>query len=156
MVFEGFGKKLGDAAQSIGKKSSEIVETTKLNMAINSENDEIRKSWLEIGKRYFEEFGTNGTAGDAYKADCLNIANRQKNIEDMELKLQEAKGLTTCTGCGAEIDRTLAFCGKCGTKVVLKASSAKDAGSGAPHCAGCGTELAPGAAFCPSCGAKVG
>ena len=119
MVFEGFGKKLGDAAQSIGKKSSEIVETTKLNMAINSENDEIRKSWLEIGKRYFEEFGGNPEIGEAYRADCETIRKSLERIRWLELKVLEVNGKTVCTGCGEEIDATLAFCSKCGTKVAL-------------------------------------
>ncbi len=119
MAFGNFGKKIGEFAHNTSEKVSDMAETSKLNGAIGDRKAEIQKTYVEIGKRYFEEFGGNPEIGEAYRADCETIRKSLERIRWLELKVLEVNGKTVCTGCGEEIDATLAFCSKCGTKVAL-------------------------------------
>ncbi len=49
-----------------------------------------------------------------------------------------------CTKCGEQIEKGDAFCGKCGTRVILERT-----------CENCGTRARPSDKFCRKCGGKV-
>jgi hypothetical protein len=119
MVFEGFGKKISEAARNIGDKSHEIVETSKLQHEIHEAEEEIARRYAAIGQRYYEEVGRAGNAAETHREDCAKVLECEQAIEVLKLKVLRARGVTICTGCGQEIDRELKFCGQCGTKVVL-------------------------------------
>lgn len=158
---ENLGKKVGEAAQAAAKKSNEIVETTKLNSNINSEEDKIQKLYVQLGKAVYERFTQEGTAEDYALEACQAIVEHQKNIAALREKIAEIKGIKSCINCGAEMDRNQVFCAKCGTKNELPApaaSAAPDAGqevSAKIFCPSCGAELPAGSAFCTNCGAKI-
>jgi len=119
MAFGNFGKKIGELAHNTSEKVSDMAATSKLNGQINDKQSEIQRAYLEIGKRYYEDSRTGMEVGEAYKADCETIRKSQERIEWLKLKILEVNEKTVCTGCGEELDRALAFCSKCGTKVVL-------------------------------------
>lgn len=52
--FSDLGKKLGDAAVATVSRQNELVEVTKLNAQIASEEKQINKLYAEIGKIVFE------------------------------------------------------------------------------------------------------
>jgi len=113
---ENLGKKMGEAAQTAAKKSSELVEVTKLNMNINSEEDKIQKLYVQIGKKVYEGFSSNAEANPEFAADCEAIKAHEENIKSLREKILEVKNLKACSNCGAEMDKTTVFCTKCGTK----------------------------------------
>ncbi|NLH96414.1 MAG: zinc ribbon domain-containing protein [Clostridiaceae bacterium] len=156
--FENLGKKVGEAAQAAAKKSSELVEITKLNASINSEEDKIQKLYSQIGKTIFENFEQTGTADDAVKEACVQITEHMANIKAYREKIAELKGIKSCINCGAEMERTQLFCGKCGTKNELPqddtaAPAAEQPAK--PTCPSCNAEVGEGAAFCTNCGTKL-
>jgi polyribonucleotide nucleotidyltransferase len=156
--FENIGKKMGEAAQAVSKKSSEIVEVTKLNSAINSEEDKIQKLFSQIGKTIYENYEQTGEAVDLAKASCEQIAAHKENIKSLREKIAEVKGIKTCISCGAEMDRAQLFCAKCGARnEVPQAAEAPQAAEqpAVPTCPSCNSEVAPGAAFCTNCGSKL-
>lgn len=157
---ENLGKKVGEAAQAAAKKSNEIVETTKLNSNINSEEDKIQKLYVQLGKAVYERFTQTGTAEDYAQEACQAITAHQENIAALREKIAEIKGIKSCINCGAEMERSQVFCSKCGTKNELPAPTASEAptdqeAAAKPVCPSCSAELTPGSAFCTNCGAKV-
>jgi len=156
--FENLGKKVGEAAQAAAKKSSELVEITKLNASISSEEDKIQKLYVQIGKTIFEKFEQTGTADDTVKEACVQITEHMANVKAYKEKIAELKGVKTCINCGAEMERTQLFCGKCGTKNELPqtGTTAQAAEQPAkPTCPACNAEVVEGAAFCTNCGQKL-
>lgn len=115
--FENLGKKVGEAAQAAAKKSSEIVEVTKLNISISSEEDKIQKLYAQIGKRLFEEYCSGQEVAEGYKVDCEAIKAHQDNIKGFKEKIMELKNIQPCPNCGNEVEKTAAFCARCGTKI---------------------------------------
>jgi predicted nucleic acid-binding Zn ribbon protein len=156
---ENLGKKVGEAAQAAAKKSGELVEITKLNVNINSEEDKIQKLYSQIGKAIFEKYKVQGVAEDDIKEACENIIVHEQNIKSLREKIAEVKGTKQCIGCGAEMERNQVFCSKCGTRNENAPAGPTEqaAPQAAPlKCPACGAELQQGSAFCTNCGAKLG
>jgi predicted nucleic acid-binding Zn-ribbon protein len=101
-MFQNFGKKIGDLAQTAAKKSGELaqtaakksgemVEITKLNMNITSEENSIEKLYTEIGKLYYSSI-ENGTELDAGVAEiCQKIKAHKDNIAQIKEKINSIK-----------------------------------------------------------------
>ena len=70
------GKELTDAGKA---KAKELKEIGKLKMENASEQEAIKKSYLEIGRLYFAEHGEN--PDEAYAGLCEKIAAAKAKIE---------------------------------------------------------------------------
>ena len=55
--FDAFKDKAIDLAQTGVAKSKQLAEIAKLNLANASEEDEIKKAYIEMGKLYYAERG---------------------------------------------------------------------------------------------------
>lgn len=90
-MLENFGKKLGNLASTAAKKSSEMVEVTKLNMSISGEEDAIKNLYTEIGKLYY----TNVTSGEeidsSIKEMCEKIDDHKATISELKEKIVQVK-----------------------------------------------------------------
>lgn len=151
---ENLGKKVGEAAQAAAKKSGELVEITKLNVNIGSEEDKIQKLYTQIGKTIFEKYSKEGTVDSDVQQSCEEIKVHEQNIKALKEKIMEVKNIKLCISCGTEMERTQIFCSKCGAKNDIVAEPQPEQPQAAT-CASCGAVLAEGAAFCTSCGTKV-
>lgn len=150
---ENLGKTISGAAQQAAKKSGEMVEITKINMSIGSEEDKIEKLKLAIGKKVFESY-TAGTkiSIDDFQDLCKEVADRNETIKELKIKIMDVKDLRLCSSCGVEIEKTVQFCNKCGAKQEVVEAAPDDA---APACPKCNAPLAADAGFCGSCGEKL-
>lgn len=158
---ENLGKKVGEAAQAAAKKSGELVEVTKLNVNINTEEDKIQKLYSQIGKSIYERFSASGIAEDDIKEACEAIVVHEQNVKALKDKIAEVKGTKQCVGCGNEMEKTQIFCSKCGAKNEVASASANAAEGSAQQaaaviCPACGASLPAGSAFCTNCGSKIG
>lgn len=153
---ENIGKKVGEAAQAAAKKSSELVEITKLNMNVNSEEDKIQKLYTQIGKIVYEKFSSSGEASPEFKDSCDAIKAHEETIKGLKQKIMEVKNLKACIGCGSELDKNAVFCPKCGTKQDMPQYAAPQQAAQSQVCPSCGTAIQPGTTFCTNCGAKLG
>jgi len=153
--FENIGKKVGEAAQAAAKKSSELVEVTKLNMSINSEEDKIQKLYIKIGKKLYEDYVLNSELYPEFKEDCDAIIVHEQTIQGLKEKILETKNVKICTGCGAESERSIMFCPKCGNKFEQLEPEKPDQAADGILCNSCGARVPEGSAFCSNCGAKT-
>jgi rubrerythrin len=173
-LFDNFSKKVGDAAKTAAKKSGELVETTKLNMTINSEEDKIKKLHNEIGKLVYIKFEGGNNFEPDINSICQQIMEVQKNIDSIRRKVLEIKNAKTCPNCKSEMEINIMFCPKCGVKQETIYSDNMGSSSGIEQnsepstvqhsftspptekkCNSCGTTAAAAASFCPICGAKL-
>ena len=78
-----------DLAQAGMAQSKRLAEITKLKMANMSEEDTIKKAYIEIGKLYYAE---QGAAPDgAYAAACERITAARAAIETNKERIAELK-----------------------------------------------------------------
>ena len=78
-----------DLAQAGVAKSRQIVEIARLNLANASEEDTIKKAYIEIGKLYYAERGMAPEA--AYVALCETITAARTTIEENRSRIAELK-----------------------------------------------------------------
>lgn len=152
-VFENFTKKVTETAKAAAKKSSELVEVTKLNMSIGTEENKIEKAYAEIGKLVYKAYSEGENVGDTFKEYCEKIEASEEAIKGCKQKILELKNIKVCPSCGVELEMDILFCPKCGTKQeVSKPEASEPKGK---VCAGCGAEIEEETAFCTKCGAKM-
>jgi vacuolar-type H+-ATPase subunit I/STV1 len=89
--FNNLGKKIGNTAKSVTKKSEELVEATKVNMAIDKEEDKIKKLMLEIGLELYSKFTAGESFGDELDEKCAQIKAVEDNIADLRDKVKNLK-----------------------------------------------------------------
>lgn len=150
-------KSVGDTAQSAAKKSAEMLEVTKLNMSIQSEQDKIKAVKSEIGDIVFKKFsqGLNIEA-DLLEA-CGKITALQQNIDAIHKKIAELKNIKLCSTCGAELELNTVFCPKCGSKQAELEFIQQESVEAVQKklCPECTAEITGDSAFCTSCGKKL-
>lgn len=87
--FEALKDKAKDLAQTGVNKSKQLGEIAKLNLANVSEEDAIRKAYIEIGKLYYAERGM--APEPAYAALCEKITASKVAIEENKNRVEELK-----------------------------------------------------------------
>jgi len=115
-VLENITKAVAETAKAAAKKSSDIVEGTRLNINIGAEEEKIRKVQADMGKAIYETFKSGGEISESLKEYCERIQGIEKNIEDMKQKILEMKNIKVCPTCSEELDIDMAYCFKCGQK----------------------------------------
>ena len=82
-------EKVSDLAQAGVAKSKQLAEIAKLKAANMSEQDTIRKAYLEIGRLYYAEKGFAPEGG--YAAACEKITAAKANIEANNARIEDLK-----------------------------------------------------------------
>lgn len=153
-VFESFTKKVAETAKAAAKKSSELVEVTKLNMNVGAEESKIEKTYSEIGKVVYQKFDEGEDVGEAFAELCGKIKSYEENIKELKQKILDLKNVKLCSGCGTELAAEVVFCPKCGAKQEVVVHQA-EAASAVKFCPSCGATVDANSTFCAKCGSKV-
>lgn len=116
-IINNVGKKITGAGKVAIKASGNMVQITKLNMAIKSEESKIQGFMANIGSIIFDKYKEGQEIDLDVKTSCEEIEKSIKVIEELKLKIIDVRDLKKCPGCGNEIDKDDVFCSKCGAKV---------------------------------------
>ncbi len=113
-TFEDILAKARDIVSSVKDKTGEIVDKTKLKMAIGDLEKKLSATFEGIGRLVYDA----ETAGEdiaALKADAFDtIKELQADIAALQAKLYDLEGVACCNACGAPNEKDAAFCKKCG------------------------------------------
>lgn len=108
---------LYDAADTVGKKTGEVVETQKLKNQIYTMRRENAKDWLEMGRSLYEAYKKGEAHSEEFHEICEKIREREEEIIICEKKVSEMKGETRCTHCHEAVQKGMNFCPFCGAKI---------------------------------------
>ncbi len=150
--FENLGQNISNKSAAAAQKVKDVTEMTKLNSAISTEEKKINEYYTAIGRKFYEANVEN--APEEYVNFFNNIKESNGLIEDYKKQIAALKKTVTCPGCGNEVEKTSAFCNKCGYNMKDVIAEANGT-AGASVCPGCGNTVAEGAKFCNSCGFKL-
>jgi hypothetical protein len=150
-----FGKKVTDTYKTAAKKSSEILEQTRLKIAISSEEEKRNELFALIGKRTYEIYqsGEDEPENISFKEEFDRISEITNTINDMKQKILEMKSVKACPECNEEIDIACEFCPKCGAKqdpISEETTEIKN-----KICTKCDMEYDLECNFCSKCGSKL-
>ena len=90
-----FLEKLGETITIKSKeavdKAKELADIANLKSQIASCEDVMKKNYIEIGKLYYEQYGN--MPEEPFEKQCRAIQNAKMNIEDLEERIKERKGI---------------------------------------------------------------
>jgi predicted nucleic acid-binding Zn ribbon protein len=160
-----FLDKLGDLARNIGDKTSETIETTKINNRIGSERTAIAECMRRIGEIYYRKH-QEGDSGDPAAAELLaTIDGHNRAIADAQTEIERIKAKAAaptpaaapapsaagaaCPSCGAANPAGTKFCQECGAKTDAPTPAETT-------CPICGAPVPAANKFCGGCGHRLG
>jgi len=151
-----FFDKLNAFAQNITDKTSDAIETGKLNSKITSEKNLAGEELKKIGNYYYEKFA-NGEEVDpailefchAAQAHYAAAGDAQSEIDKIKQANEEAKAAAQAA---AAAEQAAAEQAAAQARAMEPATEAAPAGN---FCQNCGAALVPGLKFCGECGTKV-
>ena len=132
-----FFDKLGDLAKNIGDKTTDAIETGKLNSKIGSETAAAAAQLQKVGEFYYAKFAAGEQVSPEAREFCQAAAAHYAAAEKAQ----------------AEIDRIRAE--NDAARAASSAVAAPPRSAAGPACTSCGAVNAPGTRFCGSCGAKL-
>ncbi len=109
-----FFDRVKQGLDAASKKTSEVIETTKINSSIRGEKDAIDAVFRQIGKAAFDQYAATGSGNEEYHEFFQTIMEHQTKVAELEQKLDEIKNVKNCPNCQTEQPREVLFCSKCG------------------------------------------
>jgi ribosomal protein S27AE len=125
-VLDSITKKVTDTAKAAAKISGSVVEITKLNMSINTEEEKVKKLYMEIGKQLYEDYIDGKPVGEELMRKCIKIDEIITNIAEMKEKILELKNVKACPNCGTILAIDMEYCHKCGKKQEEQPAEAEE------------------------------
>ena len=112
-IFEG----VIDIANKAGKKTTELVDVSKIKIDIAGINNEIKHANEKLGVL---TYNAARKCGDKTLIDlCINeLDSLYAKLEVYKLKLDEAKSVRRCVKCGTANGLKAVYCYVCGEKLV--------------------------------------
>lgn len=117
-IFSEIKSKVTETAKSAIKKSNEIVEITKLNIAIGDAQNDINKVLKDIGKIIYDAYKDGDLFNEEIADKCTKIDSKAEEISEMRQKLSELKKVQVCPECGKENEYDAFYCSYCGHKMA--------------------------------------
>jgi len=84
-------EKLSDFAKNVGDKTSDVIETTKLNSKISSEQNAINAVMKKIGEFYYNKYLEAKTADEGIKELCAEIDGHNAAIDGAKAEIERIK-----------------------------------------------------------------
>ena len=113
-------------AKSATKTSGDLFKSTKLSMAVTSEQAMIKKLHIEIGQKVHEIYQYGGNLGKFFDEKYREIEASEIKIAELKEQISLIKGTKECDKCGKTVERNAEFCPKCGIRVAALGSSAAE------------------------------
>lgn len=154
-----FFDKLNDIAKNIGDKTTDAIETTKLNSRISGERTAINELMLQIGEYYYKKYISEGAIDADVSQIMTGIDQHNAAIKELEIQLEAIRTQASvasssvtnedeiiCPACGKQNTVGNKFCQDCGNKLVQPQPKS---------CPSCGAVVADGLKFCGKCGSRI-
>jgi rRNA maturation endonuclease Nob1 len=114
------GRKITATAKTVTKKSEDIVEITRLNLAVSGEEDKVKRMLYEIGSELYRSYINGKTFGDFYDTRCAEVQKIEDNIKVLKERILLLKGSKPCKACASVVDAEVNYCPNCGEKLENK------------------------------------
>ena len=109
--------KVAETAKNAIKKSNELVEVAKINIAIGEAQSNIDNLLKDIGKVIYDAYKEGEYFVEEISSKCMEIDEIADSIDDLRNKLSQLKNIKICSQCEKENERDAYFCSRCGYRM---------------------------------------
>ena len=111
------GKAAVRAADSAGKKATEMAQATRLNLQIFDLNTECEVLYKEIGKIVYDIHVGIETPEEEMESRIAKVDENRARVAELKAKIADAKAGLVCPNCGKPCNKDDGFCSSCGAQL---------------------------------------
>lgn len=99
------------------KKTEDVVNVSKQRIDQAALESKLSKSYEILGKYCYDAIIHGGEVdGESVKPITDDITEKLSQIEEIKKEILKKRNKKQCGECGAELDKSSAYCSKCGAK----------------------------------------
>ena len=110
--------KVRSAADTVGKKTTELTDTVKLKTKSAQIQKDMAATFEGMGRLLYDSRQSGRDVSDLLESSAARIDELQAELQQVEDELCAYKGAVHCPACRAIIDGDAAFCPRCGHKMT--------------------------------------
>ena len=114
--FEDLGKKISETTETVTSKAEEMMEIQRLKGQIRTLERGNDADLLAMGRFLYEKYQAGEVMEEEVQTLCEKIDQRTESMEKHQAKIETIKGTTSCTNCGKQVAKEMAYCPYCGAK----------------------------------------
>ncbi|PXV95639.1 hypothetical protein C8E03_101269 [Lachnotalea glycerini] len=118
------GETISTKGKDVAKRAKELAEVASLNAKINTQEEIIRKAYIEIGQKYYEKNKLDTT--NEFGSEFEIISESMDEITKIKKEIQIIKNYKVCSKCGAEAPAEALYCSVCGAQFQIVEGNAKE------------------------------
>ena len=103
--------------KTVVQKSNDVVEITKLKMAISSAEAEAEELIADVGRLVYDAYKSGEGNPELVEEKCEQIEALKKDIEEKRNLFAKLRNLKRCNECEYENEAEAVYCCKCGSKL---------------------------------------
>ena len=114
-IWDDITKKAAALSEKAVKQAKDLSEVAKLKLQIVEAEKAADDAYAKLGRLYAAAHGSD--CEEAFAAEMAAAVNAEQTVKTLHQQLQDAKGVTVCEKCGAEVAKDAAFCSACGAEM---------------------------------------
>ena len=114
-IWDNIAKKAAALSDKAVKQARDLSEVAKLKLQIAEAEKAVEDSYTQLGRLYAAAHRSDYEEG--FASVMAAVTNAEQTVKTLHQQLQDAKGVTVCEKCGAEVAKDAAFCSACGAEI---------------------------------------
>ena len=114
-IWDDIAKKAAALSDKAVKQARDLSEVAKLKLQIAEAEKAVEDSYTQLGRLYAAAHRSDYEEG--FASVMAAVTNAEQTVKTLHQQLQDAKGVTVCEKCGAEVAKDAAFCSACGAEL---------------------------------------
>ena len=114
-IWDDITKKAAALGEKAVKQAKDLSEVAKLKLQIAEAEKTAEDTYAQLGRLYAAAHRSDYEEG--FASVMAAVTNAEQTVKTLHQQLQDAKGVTVCEKCGAEVAKDAAFCSACGAEI---------------------------------------
>ena len=114
-IWDDIAKKAAALSDKAVKQARDLSEVAKLKLQIAEAEKAVEDSYTQLGRLYAAAHRSDYE--ERFASVMAAVTNAEQTVKTLHQQLQDAKGVTVCEKCGAEVAKDAAFCSACGAEI---------------------------------------
>lgn len=108
---------VGKTTKAVVQRSNDMVELTKLKLAIGNAENEARDVMCEIGRLVYTAYKNGEGEAELVEAKCVQLDEIRDTIAEKKSEYARLRNMKHCPKCHKENDDDALFCSACGERL---------------------------------------